>query len=171
MQGEWGTEKPVVFFEIATFCRVPFIPSPRAHLFRANGSIGSAGRGDQPALLPESAAKLACHVTASRHCRVLCCVEKFIMAAKKRELLEPHPGDKRFIRRDALGRIKESADVGRSLTQDRKRKAKSVAKPGQGDHGDRKPAKRAAPSRKASKSAKASPARRSAPKKAAAKKK
>ena len=35
------------------------------------------------------------------------------------------------------GRIKESDDVGRSLSQDRRRKAKTVAKPGQGDRGDR----------------------------------
>jgi hypothetical protein len=47
-------------------------------------------------------------------------------------------GDKRYIRRDAKGRIKESDDVGRSLSQDRRRKAKTVAKPGQGDRGDRK---------------------------------
>jgi hypothetical protein len=59
---------------------------------------------------------------------------KTIMA--KRELIAPK-GDKRYIRRDATGRIKESDDVGRSLTQDRKRKAKTIAKPGQGDKGDR----------------------------------
>ena len=56
----------------------------------------------------------------------------------KRELIEPHKGDKRYIRRDAKGRIKESDDVGRSLAQDRRMKAKTVAKPGQGDRGDRK---------------------------------
>ena len=58
--------------------------------------------------------------------------------ARKRELIAPR-GDKRYIRRDAKGRIKESDDVGRSLSQDRRRKAKTVAKPGQGDKGDRKP--------------------------------
>ena len=57
--------------------------------------------------------------------------------ASKRELIEPK-GDKRFIRRDEKGRIKESDDVGRSLTADRRTKAKAVAKPGQGDKGDRK---------------------------------
>ena len=56
----------------------------------------------------------------------------------KRELIEPHKGDKRYIRRDEQDRIKESDDVGRSLTQDRQRKAKTVSKPGQGDKGDRK---------------------------------
>ncbi len=56
----------------------------------------------------------------------------------KRELIEPHPGDKRYVRRDEAGKFKESDDVGRSLSQDRRRKAKSAAKPGQGDKGDRK---------------------------------
>ena len=59
--------------------------------------------------------------------------------AAKRELISPR-GDKRFIRRDAAGRIKESDDVSRSLSQDRRKKAKKAAKPGQGDRGDRKPA-------------------------------
>jgi len=45
--------------------------------------------------------------------------------------------DARYIRRDALGRIKESVDVGRSLRADRARKSKTKAKPGQGDKGDR----------------------------------
>jgi hypothetical protein len=54
----------------------------------------------------------------------------------KRELISPQ-GDKRYIRRDAKGRIKESDDVGRSLAADRRRKAKTVAKSGQGDKGDR----------------------------------
>jgi hypothetical protein len=56
----------------------------------------------------------------------------------KRELIEPHKGDKRFVRRDQDGRIAESVDVSRSLAQDVRRKAKATAKPGQGDKGDRK---------------------------------
>lgn len=56
----------------------------------------------------------------------------------KRELIEPHKGDKRYVRRDEQGRFKEVEDVGRSLTQDRKRDAKSTSKPGYGDRGDRK---------------------------------
>jgi hypothetical protein len=56
---------------------------------------------------------------------------------RKRELIEPHKGDKRYIRRDEQGRIRESDDVGRSLAQDRRRKAKAVTKSGQGDKGDR----------------------------------
>jgi hypothetical protein len=58
--------------------------------------------------------------------------------AGKRELIEPHKGDKRYVRRDAKGRFSEVEDVGRSLTQDRKRQAKSTSKPGYGDRGDRK---------------------------------
>ncbi|HEX2692970.1 MAG TPA: hypothetical protein VHL12_02850 [Gemmatimonadaceae bacterium] len=57
--------------------------------------------------------------------------------AGKRELIEPNEGDKRFVRRDAKGQFSETDDAGRSLSQDRKRKAKSVAKSGQGDKGDR----------------------------------
>lgn len=57
----------------------------------------------------------------------------------KRELIEPHKGDKRYVRRDARGRFDEVDDVGRSLAADRRHKAKTVAKPGQGDRGDRKP--------------------------------
>ena len=58
--------------------------------------------------------------------------------AGKRELIEPTPGDKRYVRRDAKGKFNEVVDVGRSLSADRKRKAKKTAKPGQGDRGDRK---------------------------------
>jgi hypothetical protein len=57
--------------------------------------------------------------------------------ASKRELIEPSPGDKRYVRRDQKGQFKESDDVGRSLAQDQKRKAKTATKPGQGDRGDR----------------------------------
>lgn len=56
----------------------------------------------------------------------------------KRELIEPHKGDKRYVRRDEKGRIKESDDVGRSLAADRRVKAKNVAKKGEGDRGDRR---------------------------------
>ncbi len=58
--------------------------------------------------------------------------------ASKRELIEPTPGDKRYVRRDAKGQFKEVVDVGRSLSADRKRKAKSTSTSGQGDKGDRK---------------------------------
>ena len=60
----------------------------------------------------------------------------------KRELIEPHPGDKRYVRRDDQGRFSESDDVSRSLSQDQRRSAKTVAKPGQGDKGDRHSSKK-----------------------------
>lgn len=59
--------------------------------------------------------------------------------AEKRELIEPNEGDKRYIRRDEEGKFTdEQDDVGRSLSQDRKRDAKTESEPGQGDRGDRK---------------------------------
>ena len=54
----------------------------------------------------------------------------------KRELIDTGR-DKRFVRRDRTGKFDESDDVGRSLAQDRKRKAKKAVKAGQGDKGDR----------------------------------
>jgi hypothetical protein len=56
----------------------------------------------------------------------------------KRELIEPNPGDKRYVRRDDKGRFKEVEDVGRASAQDQKREARSASTPGQGDRGDRK---------------------------------
>jgi hypothetical protein len=56
----------------------------------------------------------------------------------KRELIEPNPGDKRYVRRDEQGQFKESDDVGRSLAADRRTPAKNESAPGQGDRGDRK---------------------------------
>jgi hypothetical protein len=65
-------------------------------------------------------------------------------ASSKRELIDTSR-DKRYVRRDAEGQFNESDDVGRSLSQDRKRKAKTVAKKGEGDRGDQK---RTAPKKK-----------------------
>jgi len=57
--------------------------------------------------------------------------------ATKRETIKPNPGDKRYVRRDAEGRFTEDqADVGRSLSRDRKQPAKRTVPPGQGDRGD-----------------------------------
>ncbi|HEX8708273.1 MAG TPA: hypothetical protein VF723_08530 [Pyrinomonadaceae bacterium] len=61
---------------------------------------------------------------------------------RKRELIDTGT-DKRYVRRDNQGRFEEVVDVGRSLSQDMKRKAKTIAPPGQGDKGDRKPGKKA----------------------------
>ncbi|MDQ2770260.1 MAG: hypothetical protein M3Y54_07150 [Bacteroidota bacterium] len=65
--------------------------------------------------------------------------------SSKREEIEPNPGDKRYIRRDDEGKITESEDLNRSLSQDDRKNAKTTAKPGHGDEGDghtgnRKPA-------------------------------
>lgn len=58
----------------------------------------------------------------------------------ERELIEPTPGDKRYIRRDEDGQFTEDqVDVGRSLAQDQRRDAENKVEPGQGDRGDRNP--------------------------------
>ena len=56
----------------------------------------------------------------------------------KRELIEPNPGDKRYVRRDEQGRFSETDDVGRASGQDQKRQAEAESKPGHGDRGDRR---------------------------------
>ena len=56
----------------------------------------------------------------------------------KRESIEPRAGDKRYVRRGAGGRFKEVDDVGKASAGDQRTKAKTVAKKGQGDNGDRK---------------------------------
>jgi hypothetical protein len=56
-----------------------------------------------------------------------------------RQLIEPHKGDKRYVRRDAEGHFtNRQVDVGRSLAVDRRSKSKTVAKKGEGDRGDQK---------------------------------
>jgi hypothetical protein len=62
--------------------------------------------------------------------------KKTTRKAAKRELIDTGT-DKRYVRRSAGGQFKESDDVGRSLSADRRKKAKTKAKPGQGDKGDR----------------------------------
>ena len=58
--------------------------------------------------------------------------------AAKRELIDTGI-NKLYVRRNKRGTsFKEVEDVGRSLTQDRRRKAKAVAKRGHGDRGDRR---------------------------------
>jgi hypothetical protein len=54
----------------------------------------------------------------------------------QRELIEPHQGDKRYVRRDDNGRIKESDDVGRSLAGDRRQHSSTKKPKNQGDKGD-----------------------------------
>jgi len=45
--------------------------------------------------------------------------------------------DKRFVRRGERGRFRKVVDVGRSLSQDRRRHASNDARKGEGDRGDR----------------------------------
>jgi hypothetical protein len=56
-----------------------------------------------------------------------------------RELIDTGT-DKRYVRRDDGGHFKESDDVGRSVSQDRRQEAQHPSRKGQGDRGDRKPA-------------------------------
>ena len=56
--------------------------------------------------------------------------------ARKRTLIEPNPGDKRYVRRDAKGQFKDVVDVGRSLAADRRSKSKTKVQKGHGDRGD-----------------------------------
>jgi hypothetical protein len=56
--------------------------------------------------------------------------------SSKRELIDTGT-DERYVRRDKTGRFKEGDDVGRSLSADHRQKAKTKAKPGHGDRGDR----------------------------------
>lgn len=59
-------------------------------------------------------------------------------SAAKRELIDTGT-NKLYVRRNARGTsFKEVDDVGRSLAADRRRKAKTVARRGQGDKGDRR---------------------------------
>ena len=66
--------------------------------------------------------------------------EEAFMPDKKhtsdRELIDTGR-DKRFVRCDDQGQFKESDDVGKSLAADRRQKAKTKVKSGQGDRGDR----------------------------------
>jgi hypothetical protein len=66
------------------------------------------------------------------------------MAVKKRssdrelgELIDKGRA-KRHVRRDDQGKYEEGDDLSRSLSQDARRKASTVAKPGQGNRGEQK---------------------------------
>lgn len=54
----------------------------------------------------------------------------------RRTVVEPHKGDRRYVRRNRRGQFKEEVNVGRSLAADRRRKAHTKVKSGQGDRGD-----------------------------------
>jgi hypothetical protein len=54
----------------------------------------------------------------------------------RRELIDTGT-DKRFVRRDRQGRFSESDDLSRSLSDDRRHPARTKARRGQGERGDR----------------------------------
>jgi hypothetical protein len=54
----------------------------------------------------------------------------------KRTVIEPHQGDRRYARRNKQGEFKKQTSVGRSLSADRKRTAKTKVAKGQGDRGE-----------------------------------
>ena len=74
-------------------------------------------------------------------------VKKAAAHSSRRQLIISR-ADNGYVRRGGPGRIKESDEVSCSLSQDRRRKEKTAAKPEQGDRGDRTSASRT--SRKAS---------------------
>jgi len=53
-----------------------------------------------------------------------------------RTLVEPHKGDKRYVRRKSGKFTKSQDDVGRSLATERRKHAKTKIKSGEGDRGD-----------------------------------
>lgn len=63
--------------------------------------------------------------------------------ANKRELIDTGT-DKRYVKRDEEGKFTESVDIGKSLSQDAKKHAETVVKPGHGDQGDQPKKKSAA---------------------------
>ena len=54
----------------------------------------------------------------------------------KRELIEPTPGDKRYVRRDENGRFSDVVDAGKSLAQDVRQHSEHKKPRGEGDRGD-----------------------------------
>ena len=57
----------------------------------------------------------------------------------KREVLQPHANDKRYVRRDKDGQFTEKqVNIGKSLSADRRSNSKTVVPKGQGDRGDQK---------------------------------
>jgi hypothetical protein len=58
-------------------------------------------------------------------------------SSARRTTVEPHKGDKRYVRRKKGRFTTEQDDVGRSLSVDRRKRAKKAAPRGQGDRADR----------------------------------
>jgi hypothetical protein len=61
------------------------------------------------------------------------------MASRKtsrRSTIEPHKGDKRYVRRNPKGELKKEVSVGRSLAVDKRKQAKNEVPKGPGARGD-----------------------------------
>lgn len=54
----------------------------------------------------------------------------------QRELIEPHPGDKRYQRRNKDGTLGEADSVSKSLSADAKRHSSTKKPRNEGDKGD-----------------------------------
>jgi len=54
----------------------------------------------------------------------------------KRTVIQPHKSDRSYVRRRKSGQFKKKVKVGRSLAVDRRMRAKTSVKKGQGDRGD-----------------------------------
>lgn len=55
----------------------------------------------------------------------------------KRELIEPNPGDKRYVRRGENGQFTDDqVDVGRSSAADQRQHSETKKPRGEGDRGD-----------------------------------
>ena len=62
--------------------------------------------------------------------------------AMPRETIKPTSGDTRYVRRSAKGKFtSKQVSKGRSLAADRRSKAKSIVKKGEGDRGDQRRSK------------------------------
>ena len=62
-------------------------------------------------------------------------------SSSKRDLVKSG-STKRYVKRTAKGKFKESDDVSRSLSADSRKSAKKATKAGYGDQGDRKASKK-----------------------------
>ena len=54
----------------------------------------------------------------------------------ERHIIEPHPGDKRYVRRDKEGHFNEEVDVGKSLAADQRQHSANKKPKNEGDKGD-----------------------------------
>jgi hypothetical protein len=57
----------------------------------------------------------------------------------KREAVQPHTTEKRYVRRDKDGQFSsDQVNIGKSLSADPRSEAKTIVPKGQGDRGDQK---------------------------------